>query len=131
MAKLTQFSELALDLALFADFITIYTEEAHPTDGWAFRHNEHKIKTHASISDRRLAAKHVAKQLCNAPIDLLLDNMENTASLKYAASPERLYILYEGNIVFQGAKGPIGYKTEEVRTFLERYTPQKKNVIEL
>jgi len=131
MAKLNQFAELALDLAPFADFITIYTEEAHPTDGWAFKQNAYKIKSHASLSERRSAAEHVAKQLGNAPIDLFLDNMENTACLKYAANPERLYILYEGNIVYQGSKGPIGYKPEEVRTFLQKYMPPKRKVIDL
>ena len=131
MAKLNQFAELALDLAPFADFVTVYTEEAHPTDGWAFRTNKYHIKTHASLLERRCAAENVAKVLGNSPVDLFLDSMENTACLKYAASPERLYVVYEGKIVYQGAKGPIGYKTEEVRTFLETYKPPKSKIIKL
>lgn len=131
MAKLNQFAELALDLAPFADFVTVYTEEAHPTDGWAFRNNEYKIKTHASLSERRAAAKNVENALGNSPVDLFLDNMENTACLKYAASPERLYVLHEGNIVFQGSKGPIGYKVEDVRDFLQKYKPPKSKIIQL
>ena len=37
MAKLRQFNEIARDFTDVADFVVVYIEEAHPTDGWAFK----------------------------------------------------------------------------------------------
>ncbi|CAI9621335.1 unnamed protein product [Staurois parvus] len=48
--------------------------------------------------------------------------MENLCSAKYAALPERLYILQEGKIIYKGNMGPWGYKPEEVRSVLENKT---------
>ena len=37
MAQLRQFNEIARDFTDVADFVVVYIEEAHPTDGWAFK----------------------------------------------------------------------------------------------
>lgn len=118
MAKLKQFCELALDLADSADFITVYTEEAHATDRWAFKDNAYNIPNHTSIHERSAAARELAKLMGNTPTELLIDNMDNTACLKYASSPDRLYVLLDGIVVYQGGPGPMGYKPDHLRTFL-------------
>ena len=37
MTKLQQFNEIVRDFRDVADFVIIYVEEAHPSDGWAFK----------------------------------------------------------------------------------------------
>ena len=39
----------------------------------------------------------------------------------YDCWPDRLYIVLDNTIVYQGGKGPFGYKPEEVKEYLENY----------
>jgi hypothetical protein len=40
----------------------------------------------------------------------LLDDMDNSTDLAYAALPERLYVIdTDGTVVYQSAPGPIGF----------------------
>lgn len=95
----------------------IYIDEAHAEDEWALKNNI-SIKKHQNIQDRLVAARRLLKELPSCPV--VLDTMENLCSAKYAALPERLYILQEGKIVYKGNIGPWGYKPEEVRSVLEK-----------
>ena len=45
--------------------------------------------------------------------------MDNKAGTAYAAMPERLYVVLDGKIVYEGDQGPFGYRLEEVEQFLE------------
>ena len=45
--------------------------------------------------------------------------MDNKAGTAYAAMPERLYVVVDGKIVYEGDLGPFGYKLEEVEQYLE------------
>ena len=47
--------------------------------------------------------------------------MENEATQAYGAFPERLFILQEGKVVYEGGTGPYNYKLEEVQRWLEKY----------
>jgi len=50
---------------------------------------------------------------------VLLDGMDNAVSRAYNAWPERLYVISpEGRVVYQGSKGPYGFKPEELERFL-------------
>lgn len=51
--------------------------------------------------------------------------MLDAANLAYGASPERLYIIQESQIVYQGGPGPMSYRTQEVRVWLENYASKK------
>ena len=37
MAKLRDFGEIVHDFSNIADFVIVYIEEAHPSDGWALK----------------------------------------------------------------------------------------------
>lgn len=37
MAKLHDFGEIVRDFSDVADFVIVYIEEAHPSDGWALK----------------------------------------------------------------------------------------------
>ena len=117
------FVELVKEFQSVADFLTIYIEEAHPTDEWAF-HNNYDIKQHKTLQERMVAANIVAEKI--APCQVYLDPMNNENNLAYGALPERLYIIVDGVIKFAGIKGPPGYKPLQVRAWLSKYTKQKK-----
>ncbi len=119
MYKLDQFKELASDFTTVADFITIYTEEAHPSNGWGFSSNFHQIEQHRTIQERQIAAKIIADS--NPPFQVVLDDMNNEACYRYGAAPERIYVIFEGNIVFQGSRGPMDYDIDKARNWLAKY----------
>ena len=45
--------------------------------------------------------------------------MDNKAGAAYAAMPERLYVLLDGKIAYEGRLGPFDYRLEEVEQYLE------------
>lgn len=52
-----------------------------------------------------------------------VDSIEDSARLEFNSFPERLYILYEGVVVYQGRPGPWGYDIEEVARWLHDEFP--------
>ncbi|KAK7798637.1 hypothetical protein U0070_002728, partial [Myodes glareolus] len=105
------------DFASTADFLIIYIEEAHATDGWAFKNNV-DIRQHRSLQDRLRAAHLLLDRSPQCPV--VVDTMQNQSSQLYAALPERLYVVQEGRICYKGKPGPWNYNPEEVRTVLEK-----------
>ncbi|GAB0193190.1 type I iodothyronine deiodinase [Grus japonensis] len=67
-------------------------------DGWAFKNNI-VIKNHQSLEDRKIAAQFLQKNNPLCPV--VLDTMENLSSSKYAALPERLYLLQGGKVIYK------------------------------
>lgn len=53
-----------------------------------------------------------SKKLVTCPV--LVDFMTNEAQEKFAAYPERLYIVQKGKIVYQGQRGPFDYDIQEM-----------------
>jgi len=53
--------------------------------------------------------------------------MLDAANLAYGASPERLYIIRDSTIVYQGGPGPMSYSTHEVRVWLENYAAKRRS----
>ena len=47
--------------------------------------------------------------------------MQNEANDAYGAWPERLYIIQQGKIVYEGGTGPYNYNLGEVEKWLEKY----------
>ncbi|XP_033749304.1 thyroxine 5-deiodinase-like [Pecten maximus] len=119
MVKLKRFNSLVTRFTNVADFIIVYIEEAHPSDGWAFTNNV-EISSHRSLSDRMDAAKHL-KVIGQPKCPILVDDMNNAANSHYGAYYERLYIIKENLVVYEGERGPAGYKIEEVENWLDRY----------
>ena len=56
--------------------------------------------------------------------DILVDLMDNKAGAAYAAKPERLYVVLEGKIVYEGLQGPFDYRMDEVELYLETRSKQ-------
>ena len=106
-----------------ANFLTVYISEAHPTDEWEMRGHKYQLKQHVSLQDRILASKNIFENKdLNLPGNFAIDLMDNTARSLYGATPERLYVVYDGIIVYVGIRGPVGYKVKEVEDWLRKYS---------
>ncbi|KAL6486379.1 hypothetical protein MHYP_G00057710 [Metynnis hypsauchen] len=119
MRRLAAFRRLADQYADIVDSLLVYIEEAHPSDGWATSDAPYQIPRHRCLEDRLRAA-----QLMNTTVPgsmVVVDTMENAANAAYGAYFERLYIVKDEVVVYQGGRGPEGYRISELRCWLERY----------
>ncbi|KAB0386097.1 hypothetical protein FD755_001053 [Muntiacus reevesi] len=99
------------DFGSIADFLIIYIEEAHASDGWAFKNNV-DIKSHRNLQDRLQAARLLLDRSPQCPV--VVDTMKDQSSSCYAALPERLYVLQEGRILYKPARllGPWDFPSK-------------------
>lgn len=120
MANLARIKEIQAKFADRATFLTIYTQEAHPTEAGDYIDYFKPINHHKNLEERLRAANELL-QLETLPGPLLVDNMKNEASKSYGSFPDRLYIVLNGVIVYQGGVGPHGYRTGELDSWLAEY----------
>jgi len=126
MANLDKFGKLRQNFSEVADFVTIYIAEAHPAERGHFRvggeGGNYDIDTHANIADRLNAATTLREEAGEAlkGCKILVDPMDDRANIAYAALPERLYVVQDGQIIYQGGLGPFDYKISEVEAFLAK-----------
>lgn len=121
MANLQKFGNIRQNFSELANFVTIYIEEAHPVEQGHFNGN-YDIKTHANFEERLRAAQTLredaGKNLAGCPI--LVDPMDDRTNKAYAALPERLYVICDGKIIYQGGLGPFDYNLAELESFLAK-----------
>ena len=117
MLRLEQFNKVIARFGRFADFVIVYIEEAHPTDGWSFKNNI-EIAQHKSLQDRINAARKLKEHKPKCPI--VVDNITNDANLQYGGLYERLYIVLNDIIVYEGERGPMGYRVEDIEEWFEK-----------
>ncbi|XP_062621193.1 type I iodothyronine deiodinase-like [Saccostrea cucullata] len=119
--KFALFKQIVADFSDIADFIIIYVREAHPVDEWnilctKFSH----LSSHTTQEERLEAARLLLEEGCPCP--LLIDSMDNSGAIKYAATPERLFIIYDDVIQYAGqGAGPENYKPESVIHWLTNF----------
>jgi thyroxine 5-deiodinase len=102
-----------------ARFLTIYIEEAHAHDEWWVPHAKACIRNHRCIEERQAAGKRFVEDF-KFPIELVCDSFDNQVEERFDAYPERLYIIEQGNVVYQGEPGPMGYHLSEVKEWLAK-----------
>nr|XP_008113974.1 PREDICTED: thyroxine 5-deiodinase [Anolis carolinensis] len=119
MARLRAFRRLAARFLDVADSLLVYIEEAHPSDGWVSSDAAYAIPKHRCLQDRLRAARLMQAGAPGCP--LAVDTMDNASSAAYGAYFERLYIVQDRRVVYQGGRGPEGYKIAELRAWLDRY----------
>jgi len=77
------------------------------------------IKDPTNIFERFQVANTCVNDL-NISIPTLIDDMKNTTARAYKGHPDRLYLVgKDGKIAYQGAPGPMGFKTEEIAVALK------------
>ena len=106
------------------EFLVVYIQEAHPEDGWQMQINtdEDIVYDQPTTFDER---EHVA-EACATAIDLkmptLIDDMENSTDLSYAALPDRLYLIgKDGTIAYKSGRGPMGFRPDEFEAAIKDY----------
>ena len=106
------------------DFYLVYIREAHPSDGWQVRSNlDDKLEfLEPTTEDERAELAGICMLDLGFTMPMLLDNMENEVDEKYAALPERLYVLDKnGTVFFRGIMGSRGF---DVDTWFEAVQAQ-------
>lgn len=117
MTRLSAYQRVVRQYADIADSLLVYIEEAHPSDGWVSSDAPYQIPRHRCLEDRLRAA-----QLLEVPGSaVVVDTMDNSSNSAYGAYFERLYILKDQKVVYQGGRGPEGYRISELKDWLERY----------
>ena len=101
-----------------ADFVMVYTEEAHPVDGYDLKSNPIKIKTHQDLSDRIEAARNMLD--VGLPCPLLLDAMNNEMNISFMGSVGRYAMIEDGRIVHLTIPGVLHHHPKEVELWLEK-----------
>jgi hypothetical protein len=99
----------------------VYIAEAHPVDGWQTESNEQEgiCILQPTTFEARLAAARLCTEQLALTIPILVDGMDNTAAERFAAWPERIYIIDgAGHIAYQGGPGPYEFKPQEANEAL-------------
>ena len=112
------------------DFAAVYIEEAHPPSQWASPKNPYKMDYHKTQQDKLTAAK-ILMEDTQMDCQLIVDNMQDEAMKAYGALPERLFVLYNGKIVYEGGLGPFFYNLNEVKAVLDKVLSGKKTIKDL
>jgi hypothetical protein len=106
------------------DFIIIYIKEAHASDGWKFDGEGYSfIANHRDIQDRIEAVKTMiefSKINKESQISVYCDTMDDHTNHLFRGWPERLYVLYNQKILYQGLSGPFGYSIPSLDGFLKQ-----------
>jgi hypothetical protein len=111
-----RFIETAKILGDRVQFLCIYLDEAHTSDGIQLSVNRSEgidYKKPNSYDERSTIAATCMRRF-NFPFPMLLDSMANEADAKYFAFPVRLYLLNEeGRIAYKGGLGPHYLNVDE------------------
>lgn len=101
-----------------ADFAFIYISEAHPAETEDFvGENIHKINTHSSL-DERINAAEILHEEIGEDCVMLIDDLDDAANIAYCAYPDRIYVLRNEAIEFEGKPGPYSFDPAALKTKL-------------
>lgn len=102
-----------------ADFLFVYIREAHPIDSnWA--DSKANLKEPTTLEERAAASRTCCREL-KLDMPTVVDELDDTVSMRYCAWPERIYIIgTDGRILYRNALGPFGFKPKEAGQALAR-----------
>lgn len=107
-----------------ADFLLVYIDEAHPSDGWVappMGSCSFNVRKHRNLEERLGAAQKLIEHFSLPPqCQLVADSMDNNANVAYGVSNERVCIVQRRKIAYLGGKGPFFYNLKDVRQWLEQ-----------
>ncbi len=78
-----------------------------------------------STDERREVAQCFAGRFAQLGLGtVVVDTIEGEAEARYAAWPERLFVVVDGVVVYKGGPGPFGYVLSDVEKWLaDRFGP--------
>ena len=124
MEKLAEVARMSREFESVADFVTIYIQEAHATDGFKLDSNAYKIANHKRIQNRIIAAQMLEEQ--KPAGQLVVDTMSDDGNKLYRSWPERLCVVVDGIVQYYGRIGPWGYQPSELEKWLKDYSAKQK-----
>jgi len=124
VSHLPAFRQLVEDFSDVADFLLVYIDEAHPSDGWVAPSVDScafDVPKHQNLEERLGAARKLTEQFSLPPqCQLVADCMDNNANVAYGVSNERVCIVKQRKIAYLGGKGPFFYNLKDVQQWLEQ-----------
>ena len=130
-----------------ANFVNVYLAEAHGADDQFAIHSPLQKVQHINNTKNMKERVDANKELVNLWMDdiddknefkrlmindtaegrfnFLIDNMKNEMHQAFVAMPERLYIIENYKVVYQGGIGPFYYDLNEVKQYLKTYSNKK------
>ncbi|KAF7704037.1 hypothetical protein HF521_021109 [Silurus meridionalis] len=95
VVKLPVFRRLVENFSDVADFLLVYIDEAHPSDGWAGPPMElfpFEVRKHRNMEDRVVAAQRLVEHFSLPPqCRLAADCMDNNTNMAYGVAYERIW----------------------------------------
>jgi len=99
-------------------FVCVYIMEAHASDEWPIG-DKVCVKQHRTQEDRITAAKEFVQKY-DYRVPMLVDVMTNEFNNKFAAWPERWWLVHRGKLVHVGAPSTeFGYDRKLISTKLD------------
>ena len=86
----------------------------------------HNLDQPICLEERLQNAKILS--MYDVPCPIVVDPMTNETSILYGAQPERLFVLCDGKIAYEGGPGPVMYNMEEVKQWLVQFESKLKKV---
>jgi hypothetical protein len=108
-------NEIAAKFEDKVQFLCVYIQEAHPSDGWQVEANldDDVIYDAPTTMDEREALAEVCMLKLALNMPMVVDDMEDTIDSAFNALPERLYLLdAEGRVQFKTVAGSHGFDPE-------------------
>jgi hypothetical protein len=108
-----------------AEFLLVYVREAHPGSVLPVKKGEgagvmEKIEQTADLKSRSRHAE-ICRSMLGMTFPAVVDREDNKVNAAYAGWPIRMVIVgVDGKVAYIGGPGPGGFKTPEVRTWLEK-----------
>lgn len=103
--------------------MVVYIREAHPEEGWVVSPNRDEgilINDPTSTEERVEVAASCAINL-KIRIPVLVDEVDDEIALAYGALPDRLYLIDgDGEVFFQGERGPFGFNPAALEEAITR-----------
>jgi len=123
-------------------FVFIYLQEAHPKDGWSFGDKFSPVNSHKTIEDRIDAARmlvDIQPDLFTSEVDdnddkvrVLVDNIDNTFALNYAAWPTRILVVENNEVSFisehpsEVMQHPEFIMSDGIKQFIDKRFPDEE-----
>ncbi len=99
----------------------VYVREAHPTDGWKMESNTRvgvAVKQPTTYGERVAVCDQFCKKL-DPGMQVVVDDIVDTAGTAYSGMPARLYVLdTKGKVAYKSGRGPFGFKPGEMEQAL-------------
>ncbi len=96
-----------------AEFLIVYIQEAHSTDGWQLESNlkQNVLFADPTTREERAAVAEACVRNLRIEIPAVLDTPDNRTERAYTGWPDRLYLVgIDGRVKFKTQPGPFGFK---------------------